>query len=41
MGKDAVKTGGNSDFQVSGKGTKKLLDRLNWKSKIFDERGCL
>ena len=25
---------------VSGKGTKKLLDRLNWKSKIFDEK-CL
>ena len=24
---------------VSGKGTKKLLDRLNWKSKIFDEKG--
>ena len=26
---------------VSGKGTKKLLDRLNWKSKIFDEKGVL
>ena len=24
---------------VSGTGVKKLLDRLHWKSKIFDEKG--